>query len=138
MISLKYFMPISIVLFILVIAFAGALREVMKVSMYMPNVILGKKSPKGVGGYVMCLLEPSDIFSHDSLVSFLIKEDNFEQFIGIGKVLNIQDDGKIQVVMTNKIGEFDNVIKKIKENNNEILKKLKVKPNIPSMVVNGR
>ncbi len=49
----------------------------------------------------ICLCNPTDIISQDSLVSFYILENNFEDLIGHGYVTNIQENKIIQIKMLN-------------------------------------
>lgn len=127
-ISLGLVLPVLIICIIAILTFANAANEIFKMSeRILPKVILGTT----LQANVLCLLEPSELFSHDTLVSFYYVENSFEKLIGIGTVLNIQEDGKIQVSMINHIEGFDEIIIKLGQNDNTILDNIKVKPNIP-------
>lgn len=131
-IPLRIALPIGLIFVIFILTFANAAHEILKVSVYLPKVILGKKpSKKMKESKVLCLLEPSELFSHDTVVSFYYIEEGFEELIGIGKVLNVQNDGKILVTMLNMIGDNIKTINRIKQSNSEALKKIKIKPAIP-------
>ena len=80
----------------------------------------------------LCLLEPSDLFSQGYFVSIYIKdEDGFEVLIGLGSVLNIQDDERILIGMSVAAEGYDDVIKAIANNDKKRLEQLIIKPNIP-------
>ena len=99
----------------------------------LPRIVLGKKPSVQIqGAKVLCLLESSELFSYDALVSFYyIDDENFEQLIGIGAVVNIQEDRKIQVAMFYSLEGHQEKAEKIAQNDAGILKKTRVKPNVP-------
>lgn len=133
-ISLGWFVPIGVICLIIIITLSDAIYKNFKINRYiLPKVLVGREpSTKTQGEKVLCLLEPSELFSHDTLVSFYyIGDENFEQLIGIGTVINIQEDGKIQAVMIYSINEYEEKIKKLAKNDASILRKIRVKPNIP-------
>jgi hypothetical protein len=121
-------LPVLILCIMAILTFANAANESFKMSeRILPKIVYGTTFQEKV----LCLLEPSEFFSHDTLVSFYYIENSFEKLIGIGTVINIQEDGKIQVSMTNPVEAFDDVITKLGLNDNTILNNTKVKPNIP-------
>lgn len=130
-------LPIGVlcVVLILILGFAG--HEAFKMSKrVLPRVILGRKSPTGnQKARVLCLLEPSEFFSYDALVSFYYIDEGFEELIGIGRVLNIQEDGRIQVIMTHSRTVREETAKKLGENNVDVLKKTIVKPSVPKSIL---
>ncbi|VVB86129.1 Uncharacterised protein [uncultured archaeon] len=127
-ISLGLVLPVLILCIITILIFAYAAYESFKLSeRILPKIIYGTT----LQAKVLCLLEPSELFSHDTLVSFYYVENSFEKLIGIGTVINIQEDGKIQVSMTNPVQGFDEIITRLGQNDNTILDNIKVKPNIP-------
>ncbi len=128
-ISLGLALPVLIFLIVVVVTLFNAAYESFKMSKrILPRILMGKKQ----GARVLCLLEPSELFSYDTLVSFYYIEDSFEQLIGIGTVTNIQEDGKIQVTMAILLEGYKEVVKKLEQNESTVLNKIKVKPNIPS------
>lgn len=121
-------LPVLILCIIIILTFANAADESFKMSeRILPKITYGTTQQ----AKVLCLLEPSELFSHDTLVSFYYVENSFEQLIGIGTVINIQEDGKIQVSMTDPIEGFEETITRLGQNDNTILDNIKVKPNIP-------
>lgn len=45
----------------------------------------------------MLLCESNHLVTYDSIVSIYLKENGFENLVGYGIILNIQDDGLIQI-----------------------------------------
>jgi len=78
------------------------------------------------------ILEPSPLFSHNSVVAIYCVEDQFERLIGIGSVINVQEDGLIQVSLIESKSEDENVWKPILENKADKIKYLIVKPYAPA------
>jgi hypothetical protein len=98
----------------------------------LPNVLTTKTLPNRTGALdFICLLEPSELFSHGNLVSFYYDEDSYERIIGIGQVINIQENGIIQVIMSQQVEGHEGVISQLKIANTDTLKKVKIKPTIP-------
>ena len=86
------------------------------------------------GGSVIILLEPSDLFSHNTLVSFYLRSgDGFERFMGIGKVRHVQEDGRIQAEILD--WEKEDVLMKLKANDSTILRRILVKPSVPDTYI---
>jgi hypothetical protein len=82
---------------------------------------------------LMCLLEPSELFSHDILVSFYnVGEQGREVRIGIGVVENVQtEDRKILVAMTYPAEGYQEEVDKLKRNDAVALQNTRVKPTVP-------
>jgi hypothetical protein len=77
-------------------------------------------------------LEPSELFSHGNAVSFYLKdEDGFEVLLGVGSVMNIQDDERILVVMEKATDGHEEAIHALMNNDKRLLERLRVKPSIP-------
>ena len=133
-ISLSLALPIFIVLIFLIMTLINAAYISFQLSKPgIPKVILGKKPSSTIGkAKAICMLESSELFSYDSLVSFYyIENGNFEQLIGSGNVTNIQDDGKIQVVLEHVIEGQEDIVEKLTNNDKSLLSKTIVKPNLP-------
>lgn len=84
----------------------------------------------------LLLLDPSELLSHDSIVSLYYLDGGIERLSGIGKVVNIQNDKKIQVVLI-KDAEFSEKVEALKANKPEDLSKLIVKPSVTSIYLGG-
>lgn len=133
-ISLRFAVPIFILLIVVIFTFASAAYESFKISRHnIPKIVLGKK----IGSNLLCLLEPSELFSHDTLVSFFYIEESFEELIALGKVINIQEDGKIQVTVNLILRAHEDTITKLEQNDANVIKRIKVKPNIPGSFSSG-
>jgi len=63
----------------------------------LPAVVFASAEVPGISeAEVVCLLEPSVLFSFGMQVSFYhLSPDGFEFLVGIGRVINVQDDGRI-------------------------------------------
>lgn len=66
--------------------------------------LLTLKSEKTVSNFSIlsctneiCLCEPNSVLSHDSIVSFYLIENGFENLIGYAIVTNVQENGYIQL-----------------------------------------
>jgi len=136
-ISLRWALPIGLFCVILILTLGNAAYEAFKISKHvLPMVLVGEKPPKHISGAkLLCLIEPSELFSNGTLVSFYyIVDESFEQLMGIGTVINIQEDSKIQVVMTYSLDGYEEKIEKLVQNDAGILKRTRVKPNIPTKI----
>ncbi|MFD1133203.1 MULTISPECIES: hypothetical protein [Psychrobacter] len=102
-----------------------------------PKVINARKPPKYYGEAIaLFVTEPTEILSNDSIVSIYILANEFEELIAIGKVINVQDDKKVQVLIV-----YDHDLSKYKEgimnNHHDFLEKLVIKPTVPSFIFQG-
>lgn len=61
--------------------------------------------------------------------------DNYEQLIGFGSVLTVQDNGLIQVLIRQIDESNENIWDDIIANNNIVLQKIIVKPTLPSQLL---
>ncbi len=80
------------------------------------------------GAGALCLLNPSELFSYNCLVTFYYSHEGYERPIGCGEVVNIQDNKIIQVKLTYVFDGQEEIIKKLNQNNAECLKKVYIKP----------
>jgi hypothetical protein len=88
---------------------------------------------------VHLLLEPSDLFVLDGYVSILQKDNlGLELSIAIGKVSNIQLDGKIQVAIEFPFDPADPIWEKLKKKEQGATQNLIVKAHVPASVLVGR
>jgi hypothetical protein len=124
--------PFGIIFIILLIVFGDTAYVSFKTNRnILPGVICVKPYLKNNKEIHLFLLTPSDLFSNDILVSFYYCNDEYEQLIGIGKVFNIQDDNKIQVLLLYPLEGHEEKVKEMVKNNKLYLDKTKIKPNIP-------
>ncbi|MGG3802522.1 hypothetical protein [Metabacillus fastidiosus] len=128
-ISLIYFLIMSIMSILIIITLISALLIALNNQSLIPkieNVIRTKKEE------VICLLEKSTLFSHGISVSFYYTDEhNFEQLICIGTVINIQENGIIQVKIEDYFDVHEDIIVKLKNNEKHLVEKVTVKPTVP-------
>jgi hypothetical protein len=100
---------------------------------FLPSLITVEKSPAAAGvTAVVLLLEPSDLFAHESLVAIYRKAHSFEQLVGVGHVLTIQQDSNIQIIVTGYIEPRDgDTWKGLEKKDGDIMKQIIVKPHLP-------
>lgn len=136
-VSLKVIVPLGIVLFLMLMTFIdNSIQNFKKVSNILPKV---KRAitPTALhsGAKAILLLEPSDIFAHETLVAVYFLENDFERLIGVGFIITIQENGLIQVLVNKAIDEQDkNIWDNIYNNDITVLSKLQVKPSIPKIL----
>lgn len=113
------------------------LRESLNSLPLRPKVIYARNPPKYYSESICVLItEPTEILTNDSIVSVYLLVSQFEELIAIGKVINVQDDKKVQVLVT-----YDHDLERYKDNiiNNDkdILEKIVLKSTIPSFIISG-
>lgn len=94
-----------------------------------PALRYGLQPPAAFAGVALLLFDPSPVYAHDSTVTLYFVDNDFERFIGIGKVVN-QEDGKIQVLVVKDIG-FGNGWDAVAQNDASKLKLIRIKPTVP-------
>jgi len=130
-ISIAIALPVLILSISLILTFGNAAFLTFQNSKnYLPKVLMGRKSPVNKDSRLLCLLEPSELFSYDSYVSFYYAEDKFERFLGHGYVVNIQDDGHIQVELVGTADGNEEVIERLAQNDKTVLEKIRIKPTV--------
>lgn len=133
-IKLKYFIIILIFLFVVISMLLELfLKFYTKSKSYLPKVSKGMK-PYGQRHSkckALLLLENSPIFSFEQLVSVYIREEDFERLLGTGFVIAIQENFKIQVLISNDVCDDKTLWDKITNNDAAIIKHILVKPSIP-------
>ena len=102
----------------------------------LPRIIDSKRDRKT--GNIVCVLEPSILFSQGIMVSFYYADGNFEVHIGIGQVILIQRDGKIQVLLNIPTQGYEEILEGFGNNNESIKRKIYIKPTMNiDMLVKG-
>ena len=82
--------------------------------------------------FVQLLLEPSELFGFDSMVTAYRKNGDFEELVGIGHVSTIHETGRIQVLMDNVADSADGqFIQRLLDGNAEAISNTIVKPTVP-------
>jgi len=101
----------------------------------LPTVRSARKPPPHYSGvHALCFLEPSDLFSHGSQVSFYLLDDGqYELLFGLGHVLTVQGNGLIQVALTRLLPGYDSTLEKLWNSDSTILKRVIIKPTVPHL-----
>jgi hypothetical protein len=136
-IPLKWLVPLfmlSLLVFMVLLDFAS--RAYHSATASLPVVKSATKAPELYPDAIaLLLLDKSDLYGHESLVSIYSRDDEFEMLIGVGFVLTIQQDGRVQVVVMEKLDSGrDTLWTEIQANNANALKKIIVKPSIPKQI----
>ena len=138
-VSLKIVVPSGIISFLMLVTLLdNSIQNHKKISNILPTVKYAR-IPTALykGAKAILLLEHSDIFAHETLVSVYYLENDFERLIGVGFILTIQGNGLIQVLVNKTIEEQDeNLWKSICNNDITVLSKLHVKPSVPKILDN--
>lgn len=137
-IPLWLFLLIAILALVLVITFASTAYELFKKSkdfLSLPKILVASKN--SVTNQTIFLLEPSELFSIDAVVSFYYFDNSFEFLIAMGRVVNIQRDSKIQIEIIRVRPGYEAVVKQLENNDLTILSKTRIKPNIPRAFLDG-
>jgi len=91
---------------------------------YLPPVFQVMKE----GSRILCFLKPSDLFSYNAAVTFYYYHENYERPVGLGEVVNIQDDGIIQVELASIFESYEDIVERFTQNNSKCLERIRVKP----------
>ena len=75
---------------------------------------------------VIALTTCEEYFSENGIVSVFHLENGFERQIALGKIINIQEDKKVQILIFDIDAEFS--CDKLLKNERELLEKLRIKP----------
>ena len=136
--SLKIVVPSTVIFLILIYTFLSAITDLYKKYQQNPLPKLLTCQKDLTQNTIVLLLSPSQLFSFDSIVSvYSIQEQDYEAIVAIGVVINIQEDKKVQVLITDVIPGKDEIIKKLTENNVNTIEKIIVKPNIAKAYINN-
>lgn len=136
-IAVKWFVLLFAPMLILLITFLDLAYQSFNKNIFpLPKVIASKGAPSVYkNAKAILLLEPSIIFAHESFVSIYLKESSFEKLIAVGHVATIQEEGRIQVVITQLIDIVDSDwLSLIIANNADIHKNILVKPTFPKFI----
>ncbi len=139
-VQLKVILPIIVIMLIFIITFYDlSYKLFIKAKHVLPHVIQAHKPPPIYPDAItILLLENSDLYGHESIVSIYYIEEEFEVFIGLGFILTRQDNGYIQVLVTNQIEKtYSEMWQKVCQNDAKILPKLLVKPSLPKGFAEG-
>lgn len=98
-------------------------------SLQLPSVICARQSNEYPGDPVDLLLKSHPLFGQDIYVSIYTKESSgFEILIGLGTVISIVPEGKMQIRLLSWMEIRSSDLKKIIANDPDTLKNLKIRP----------
>jgi hypothetical protein len=98
----------------------------------LPRILMGRDPFPGTSATLVCIAEPSEFFHFGIWVSFYrLRARGFEEPIGTGHVINVQEDGKILLQMERVFREHEDFAEKVRNNDPEALESLRVKPYVP-------
>lgn len=135
-VGLRYVIVLSTVsLYLILLGFHAAYSMYSRERDDLPAVRYASDPPKAYANAVaLMLLEPSRLFSYDSVVAIYQENHGMEHLIGLGRVINIQENGHIQVLVTHDLNykdEWD----ECKKNNASKLEDLLVKTSVPAFAM---
>ncbi len=132
-VSFDILVPLGVIVFICVASFMDlSIRMYRRSNRILPKVLAGLAPPKYLDKTIaLLLLEPSEILAHDALVSVYIKDNKFEVLLGVGHVFTVQEDGRIQVLITSIEPSQREKALRIVQNDAAILESLIVKATFP-------
>jgi hypothetical protein len=142
--KLELWIVVSLILafVLIVIALGDALREALKRRSMLPEI---KKVACGnlhgfrfTDNQAVFLIENSDMFATDAVVSVYADVDGFEVLIGQGYVLGYTTKGLIQALIDEfPEGAHPDLWKRVLQNNQTTLSTLKVKPSVSRQNLNS-
>jgi len=107
----------------------------VKIFYPLPKILAASRIP--ITNQTIFLLEPSEFFSIDAVVSFYFIDNDFELLIAMGRVVNIQRDSKIQFEVIQVRNGYEPIVNKLENNDYITLSKNRIKPNIPRAFLDG-
>lgn len=137
-IKINIFLVIIFVFFMIFVILLRALYDAnADISANLPKIRKILEPPRSYEkASALLLVDPSNLLSYDSSITLFIQEDDYEQLVGIGVVINIQNDKKIQVALF-KNDESEQLINQLKENRKHDLERLILKPSVPRAFLEG-
>lgn len=98
----------------------------------LPRVIEGRNPLPGTEAALLCILDPSELFSYDTMVSFFsVSRQGVEVLVGIGFVTHVQDDRKIHATMMLVEDGQEDFAERLRQNESEAVRTTLVKPGFP-------
>lgn len=103
-------------------------------TLFSPKVLIVMSAPKAYKpAFALFLVEPAPLFSHDTVVSIYYLQEDVEKLVAIGKVINIQYDQKIQIIVQDY--DIGDKAQGIENNSVHELSRLIVKPSLPNVLL---
>lgn len=132
-----FFVIVMILVALIIVLFRAAYDANTDASVILPKVRRVISPPKSYEkASVLLIVDPSNYLSHESSVTLFMLEDDYEQLIGVGVVINVQNDKKVQVAIY-KNDESEELLSQLKENKKHDLERLILKPSVPRAFLEG-
>jgi hypothetical protein len=101
----------------------------------LPAIRAGMDPFPGSSAALVCVSDPSELFSYGIWVSFFrLTGQQVEVPVGTGGVINVQQDGKILMEMTRVFEGQDDFVQKVRQNDAAALAALLAKPHVPQQM----
>lgn len=132
-ISLNWVIPLVLFLILIILTIGKAAYELFEsASKGLPKLlVVQKRKIADEEPTFLCVLEPSELFSHGITVSFYYDDGNFETLIGLGIVEHIREDKRIQVKIIAPATGYEEIMERMKRSESEVINKVTVKPSVP-------
>ena len=102
----------------------------------LPAVKWSGKAPESYRDTMaLLLLEPSDLFAPGSLVSVYRRSGLYEEFVGIGRVMSVQENRSVQVGVRRIVATAPDLLPLLIGNDATVHRSLLVKPNVPDFEI---
>lgn len=102
---------------------------------WLPQIRAGRSPFEGTSAILVCVAEPSELFYTGIWVSFYrTTDEDIELPIGIGSVVNVQEDGKILLEMTKVLKEHKDYAERVRNNEGTAVRNMLVKPYVPQQM----
>lgn len=146
-IGLGWFASLVIVSLFLLLVYHNAARDIHEAYRaeseranrhQLPRVIQSRgPQPSVPGAHVVCLLEPSDLFSYGTYVSFFMVMDEFEEELGVGRVVMVQTNKLIQVELLHYHQAHQATVARLANDDTKVREQLRIKPTVSWERVQG-
>ena len=112
-----------------------SLTEDQKLNLKIPKVKYVRSPPKLYSNaHALFLVNPTILLSYDAIVSIYYLEDDIERLVGVGKVINVQENKMIQIIITHDY-DFEDKLNRLMNNSKDELDKLILKTSIPNSIL---
>lgn len=112
-----------------------SLTEEQRLNLKIPKVKYVRSPPKLYSNaHALFLVNPTSLLSYDAIVSIYYLEDDIERLVGVGKVINVQENKMIQIIITHNY-DFEENLNKLMNNSKDELDRLILKTSIPNSIL---
>ncbi|MBK7023028.1 MAG: hypothetical protein IPH41_05785 [Sulfuritalea sp.] len=127
---------VIVAILVLVVAMDAAYVAWRSLKRGLPDVRRSLAPPAAYDGIdLLLLVDPSDLFAVDAMIAVYVNEDDYERLLAVGRVLTIQTNGFLQVGIKATADAGDDSLSKLRSNDASFLRKLLVKPSVPSYAI---